>query len=69
MHSPIKEGYNKANGKVFRQNIERGSQNQLGHPLTLEVPLHGEHPHLPHFTKKRKKRNRTKWNAQNLNVV
>lgn len=45
----IKEGSNRTNRKVFRQNTKKGSQKQLGHPLASKTPLHGEHPLLTHL--------------------
>jgi hypothetical protein len=41
---------NKIN-KVFGQNIIRGSQQLLTHPLTLKMHLHDEHPHPSHLVK------------------
>jgi hypothetical protein len=38
---------------VYKQNIEIGSPKQLGHPLILKTPLHGEHPHLMHLVRKK----------------
>jgi hypothetical protein len=43
-------------GGVSRQNIKRGSQKQLGHPLTLEAFRHGEHLHLKHIVRKNKEK-------------
>jgi hypothetical protein len=37
--------------KVSRQNIKRGSQQLLAHPLTLKMHLHDEHPHPTHLVK------------------
>jgi hypothetical protein len=48
----IKEGSNKIDRRVFGQNTKRGSQKQLGHPLALEVLLHGKHFCLTHPVKK-----------------
>jgi len=47
-------GGNKIGRKVFRQNIEKGSQKLFGHPLTLKVHLHGKHPCLMHLVKRKK---------------
>jgi hypothetical protein len=44
---------------VYKQNIKRGSQKQLGHPLTSKTPLHGEHPHLMHLERKNKRKKET----------
>jgi len=52
----IKEGSNIANRKAFGENTKEGSQKQLGHPLASKTPLHGEHPHLTHLTKGKKKK-------------
>jgi hypothetical protein len=37
--------------KVSRQNIKRGYQQLLAHPLTLKMHLHDEHPHPLHLVK------------------
>ncbi len=44
----IKKRMNKIN-KVFGQNIKRGSQQLLAHPLTSKMHLHDEHPHPTHL--------------------
>jgi hypothetical protein len=46
----IKNRMNTIN-KVSRQNIKRGSQQLLAHPLTLKMHLHDEHPHPTHLVK------------------
>jgi hypothetical protein len=65
----IKERNNVLDRKVFRQNIKIESQKQFGHPLKLEVPLHGERLHLSHFAGKKEKKNIPKHDTQNPNVV
>lgn len=58
----MKKGCNKIGKKVFGKNTKKGSQKQLEHPLTLEVPLHGEHfvYYILHGKKKQ---------TQNFNVI
>jgi hypothetical protein len=55
----IKEGRNRRNRKVFGQNTKRSSQKQLGHPLALEVPLHGKLFCLTHPIRKNKRKKLT----------
>jgi hypothetical protein len=52
----IKEGKNRRNRKVFGQNTKKRFQKQLGHPLALEVPLHGKHFCLTHPIRKNKRK-------------
>lgn len=47
---PIKVGNNGANKRVYGQNIKKGSQKQVGHPLTLKTPLHDENLYLMHVS-------------------
>jgi hypothetical protein len=42
--------------KISRQNTKKGSEKQLGHPLTLGTFLHGEHLHLKHLVGKNKRK-------------
>jgi len=61
---------NRTYRKAFGQNISRKkSQKQLGHPLTLQACLHGEHPCLMHLVEREKKRSRPIQDAQNPNVI
>ncbi len=46
---------NKVNRKVFGQNTKKRFEKKLGHPFTSKAPLHGEHFHVMHLTKKKKK--------------
>jgi len=55
----INEVNNTVDRKVFWQNIKKESQKQFGHPLKLEVLLHGEHLCLTHFARKKKKKKHT----------
>ncbi len=45
------------------------TQKQLGHLLTLQTCLHGEHPCLMHLVEREKKLIIPKQDAQNLNVI
>ncbi len=47
-------GRNKTNKKVFRQNIEKGSQKLFRHILTSEVHFHAKHPHPTHLAEGKK---------------
>jgi hypothetical protein len=47
-----KGGNNKAKRKAFRQNIKKGYQKPLGHPLTLGTHLHAKHLQLKPLAKK-----------------
>jgi hypothetical protein len=49
-----KGGSNKAKRKAFEQNIEKGYQKPLGHPLMLRTRLYSKHPHLKPLTKKKR---------------
>jgi hypothetical protein len=55
----IKKGKNRTYRRVFGQNTKRGSQEQLGHPLASEVPLHGKKICLTHLVKKTKRKKLT----------
>jgi hypothetical protein len=43
-------------GGISRQNNKKGSQKQLGHPLTLEAFRHGKHLHFKHIVGKNKEK-------------
>jgi hypothetical protein len=55
--------------KVFAQNIKRKSQNPLGHPLTLKMHLHSEHFVQQVLYKRKNEGRKSKWDAQNLDIV
>ncbi len=64
----IDRGGNETNRKVFKQNIKRGSQKLLGHPLTLKAHLHDKHPH-PTCIIEKKKMKKKKPNGMSKTLI
>jgi len=64
----MKEGNNEIGRKDSKQNTEKKFRIQLAHPLTLEVPLHGERFQLKNPIG-RKKRSGPTLDTQNPHVI
>ncbi len=56
-------------GRLLGKTFQEKNLKQLGHPLTLQARLHGEHPCLMHLVEREKKRSRPIQDAQNPNVI